>query len=310
MNCSVIICTYNRLESLQKTINGLFKQDYAPTQFEIIIVNNGDPKKIAEWIKSVKPPNPLSLRLVHESNVGVSYARNKGLRSAKGAFVIYIDDDIVPINEDWMKNLLKPFEDPKIGAVGGSTHPIFPMGEKPEEIHDRFIEFIWGAHRYDKSEKKECHYPGYLGTGNMALRKEPVLELGGFSTYLGRKGSVPLGYEDIDLCYRLEKKGFKLVTVPDADVEHVILPDRLCKEWLKNCAKWEGVSKARFEKKNLEIFPRLKKIALEIYYSQSAFRRMLRWAIVSDEKEKFYYYFRVRYAWFYFLEMFSPFRVT
>src|SRR3569833_117194 len=90
---SVIICTYNREKLLEKTIECLAKQIFSDV-FDVVVVDNGSTDGTLKIVSILQETYPdLPLRYVMESNLGLSYARNTGVYTAKGEIIAMIDDD-------------------------------------------------------------------------------------------------------------------------------------------------------------------------------------------------------------------------
>ena len=100
---SVIICTYNRVELLGKCVNSLMTQTARKENYEIIVIDNNSTDNTADLIRKIKIINS-NLRYVKEANQGLSYARNRGWKEAKGEYIAYIDDDCKADN-NWCKHI-------------------------------------------------------------------------------------------------------------------------------------------------------------------------------------------------------------
>ncbi|MEO1429163.1 MAG: glycosyltransferase family A protein [Cyanobacteria bacterium J06633_8] len=85
---SVIIPAYNAMSFLPETLKSVFKQTF--TDFEILVVNDGSSDDIVEWVSQIKDPR---VKLISQTNQGVSAARNAGIRKAQGEYIAFIDAD-------------------------------------------------------------------------------------------------------------------------------------------------------------------------------------------------------------------------
>jgi glycosyltransferase involved in cell wall biosynthesis len=84
----------------------------------VIVVDNNSHDNTREI--ALKFNDNFKFKYVLEMTRGIPYARNTGINNATGDIVAFIDDDC-EANEDWLKNIEKPFiKDPNIGAVGGN----------------------------------------------------------------------------------------------------------------------------------------------------------------------------------------------
>lgn len=100
MELSVIIPTYNRASLVSRVVRaflaeGSFRGDSQGEgiDFEVIVVDDGSSDDTAERLRAIQDPR---LRLVHQPNQKLAAARNRGLQEARGAYVLFNDDDIIP----------------------------------------------------------------------------------------------------------------------------------------------------------------------------------------------------------------------
>ena len=108
---SIVICTYDRAEYLQKCLDSMLNQTYG--NFEVIIVNGPSTDNTASILKNYPFKTVQQIK-----KSGLSAARNLGIKEAKGDIIAFIDDDGVA-DKNWIKNLVKRYKDETIGGVGG-----------------------------------------------------------------------------------------------------------------------------------------------------------------------------------------------
>lgn len=94
---SVVIPLYNKEQSIASTLQTILNQTYQ--DFEIVIVNDGSTDHSVEKVKRILDPH---IRLIHQSNAGVSAARNRGIEEAKGEYIAFLDAD-----DEWKSDYLK-----------------------------------------------------------------------------------------------------------------------------------------------------------------------------------------------------------
>ena len=91
---TLIICTYNREKYIGPLLDSVAKNDYPTTDYEIVLVDNNctdNTRGVCEQFATAHPE--ITLRYVVETEQGLSAARNKGIKEAKGDIIIYVDDD-------------------------------------------------------------------------------------------------------------------------------------------------------------------------------------------------------------------------
>ena len=96
MNISVIIPTFNRKETLKRAIQSVVLQSYTP--YEIIVIDDGSDDGTKEWLKDNYP----NVKYIYQMNSGVSSARNKGIKFARGDWIALLDSD-----DEWFPSKLK-----------------------------------------------------------------------------------------------------------------------------------------------------------------------------------------------------------
>src|SRR5690554_8078017 len=94
---SVIIPMYNAEKTILNALNSIKNQTYKD-DFEILVVNDGSIDKSVDCVEKFKKENPeWKIELIHQTNQGVSSARNKGLKVAKGEYIAFLDAD-----DEWL----------------------------------------------------------------------------------------------------------------------------------------------------------------------------------------------------------------
>ncbi len=96
MDISVIIPTFNRKDTLKRAIQSVVMQSYTP--YEIIVIDDGSDDGTKEWLKDNYP----NVKYIYQMNSGVSSARNKGIKSARGDWIALLDSD-----DEWLPSKLK-----------------------------------------------------------------------------------------------------------------------------------------------------------------------------------------------------------
>jgi glycosyltransferase involved in cell wall biosynthesis len=237
---SVVISTFNRQEYLKAAIKSLEGQSYPTSDFEVIVVDNNSTDKTADLVAACSRSSPVRIKYLKEVRQGISYARNRGAREARGDVVAFLDDDAAA-GSDWLERLAEVYATfPDAGAVGGRIEAVWP-GAKPTWVTQNLELSLGGALNYGK-EINELHYPSTPYGGNISIRRDLFLSVGGFAEDLGRSGRGLLGCEEVLLCYRMTQQGRKIYFSPHAVVHHRILPEKLTKRYIIKRAYFQGIS--------------------------------------------------------------------
>lgn len=237
---SVIICTYNRVQTLPECLEKLAVQHFPPERYEIIVVDNRSTDATPEVVRKFFQSHPeLRFRYVVETNQGLSFARNRGIREAAGDVVVFIDDDAFA-RADFLEELAGFFNRyPDAAACGGRIYPRFES-KRPEWMSSFLIPLTSSLDRGDRLRLFPARkFP--IGA-NMAVRRDRFDRYGDFNVRLGRSGNRLEGAEEKDLFYRLQQKGEKIYYLPSAIVEHFVPDRRLTFDFFKRQSLGIGYS--------------------------------------------------------------------
>ena len=231
MNASVILCTYNRCQSLSSALNSLAVLNVPTTiQWEVLVVDNNSNDETQQVVKRFCQLHPERFRYLFEPRQGKSYALNSGISSALGDILTFVDDDVVA-EPGWLYDLINPLFGGEWAGCGGRILP--EPGFSPP---------AWLALQGPLSQLGAlCAYfdlgdvPGSLtrppvGT-NMAYRKEMFAKYGLFREDLGPRPGSELRNEDTEFGQRLLACGERLCYVPSAVVFHEINEKRVRKDF-------------------------------------------------------------------------------
>src|ERR1700674_995442 len=105
---SAIVCTFRRSGYLRHALRSLCEQSLPWAQYEILVVDNAVETEVREVCKEFEDGR-VNLRYLPEAKVGLSRARNTGLKAAAGRYVAYMDDD-ARADGRWLETLVAAFE--------------------------------------------------------------------------------------------------------------------------------------------------------------------------------------------------------
>lgn len=201
---TVAVCTRNGGQRLQENLPHF--EQMADPNFELLIVDDGSSDDTAQIVNRFCQKTKLEARLLSQNPSGLSAARNHAARAGKGEFIVYIDDDARP-HPQWLHYLRRAFaENPKAAAAGGPN-----LAPAPTSLQNAVVTACAGnASHILFNDTTAEHLPGC----NFALRRELLLELGGFDKRFHAAG------DDVDVCWRLLDAGHELAFHPAACVFH------------------------------------------------------------------------------------------
>jgi len=239
VSVSTVISTYTtkRLHDVVRCISSLKRQTLPPAEIILVL----DPRK--ELVEFYKSHVPFEVRMIVSNDVGLSHARNTGVKNAKGEIVAFIDDDATA-NEKWLENLVKNYADPLVLGVGGLIKPIWES-KRPTWFPEELDWIIGCSYKGLPDNKAIIRNP--IGC-NMSFRKSVFEKAGYFSTDIGRVGSKLAAHEDTEFSVRMTERfpGHKVLYDPTAIVHHRVPKSRANLKYVARRSFAEGVSKANF----------------------------------------------------------------
>ena len=156
--------------------------------------------------------------MIHNaSNLGFLRSSNRGWGLAQTRYVCFLNNDTEVAN-DWLDVLVQPAEgDQRIGAVGSKL--IYPDGSLQEAGGIIWSDASgWNYGRGDDPSKSEYNYPrdvDYCSAASLLVRTDLLREIGGFDDRF-----APAYYEDVDLCFEIASRGYRVVYEPKSEVVH------------------------------------------------------------------------------------------
>ncbi len=194
---SVVVCSYNGARTIRDACEGLRRLEYP--NYDVIVVDDGSTDDTAAIASQ------YDVRVIRTPNRGLSSARNAGLAAATGEIVAYLDDDAYP-DPHWLTYLAATFLSTSHAGVGGPN--IAPAGDGP--IAECVARAPGGPVHVLITDREAEHIPGC----NMAFRTTCLEAVGGFDPRFRTAG------DDVDVCWRLQDRGWTLGFHPAATVWH------------------------------------------------------------------------------------------
>jgi len=229
MTITVILCTYNRSESLKRALESVATQDFPPAiSWEVLVVDNNSSDQTRAVVENFCIRFPGRFRYLFEPRPGKSNALNSGIREAKGVVLAFMDDDVV-VDPLWLKSLTSPMLGGKWVGSGGRILP-----ESPHELPTWLAIDEWWAGAplamFDLGPNAGQLTQPPFGT-NMAFQRRMFEKYGGFCTELGPRPGSEIRSEDTEFGRRLIQGGERLWYEPSAIVFHPVAPNRVRKEY-------------------------------------------------------------------------------
>ena len=222
---SVVICTYNRGKLLADALSTVCNQTLDPSVYEVIVVDNNSTDNTNEVVKGYRR-RFTNVSYCIEPHQGLSRARNRGWREAKGEYVAYIDDDC-KVPEQWLTVAKKIIEQISPDVFGG---PYFSFYNTPKP---HWFKDSYGSREHGK-EARFLTDNEYLSGGNIFFRRELLEILGGFDVSLGMSGQrLAYGEETALLRHIRETMPEQIIYYdPEMYVHHLVHSKKMSLPWV------------------------------------------------------------------------------
>lgn len=231
--------------------------------YEVIVVNNcpEDPTVVdlvEQLCNTCFASHPGSLRLVDYPIAGLSGARNAGLIEARGEILCFLDDDAIP-NPNWLELLVGAYaKHPEVGVVGG--HVRLRVPEPPPPAFQPGWEPYWSQLLTSYQDYTEVEAASQFPWGaNWSARRAALLKVGGFRYAFGRRAASKqqpgstLGHEEMIAAALIQRLGYKIAILPQAEVLHIVDPQRFNNRHLRDTIV-NGVLASYYAQKDL-VYP-------------------------------------------------------
>lgn len=234
LTCSVVVCTRDRPEVLNRCLEALSHQAYP--HVEVLVVDNAPRDGRAQVVAQ-----RWDARYLVEPVAGLSRARNTGARACTSQIVAFTDDDAVP-EAEWLSTIASAFSDPTVTVVTGRTLPL-ARSVRPWPMAQYTADLGQAAITLDRTHRLwfEMACFGGIGRGcNMAFRRS-IFDLSDvFDERLG-KGVLANGDEHRAFGH-LVAHGYAVRYTPQAVVRHPIPQtiDELREQYLQSLCDLTG----------------------------------------------------------------------
>ena len=241
---TAIVCTYNRARYIGPLLDSIAANDLDNREYEILLVDNNCTDNTKEICVAFAKAHPeVQFQYTQEPEQGLSAARNRGIKEAKGDIIVYIDDDAL-VDPNYLRDYADWFAaHPETMACGG---PIIPLYETQEPIwmspYTRTLLTAWMDYGCKVREYPKGRFPG---GGNAAYRKSVFDTVGLFNTELGRKGDSLMGAEEKDIFDKMHAFGMQVLYLPTPILHHIIPQKKLEKDYFDRWTLQIGMSERK-----------------------------------------------------------------
>jgi len=213
------------LKSLRETVI----PDNLSCEFILVDNNSDDDKRFV--FEEVERHCDSRIKYVFEEKRGISHARNRGIKEAKGEIIAFTDDDVI-VDKYWIQNIEKAFkEHGDVACIGGKLLPIWEIS-KPKWLKPNLYVYLALLDYGDFVTYMDL--PNIWGA-NFAVKSEMFKKYGLFDSNLGRIPSKLYGYEETEFLQRLQNAGEKILYYPLSIIYHCVPAHKMSKRYFR---KW------------------------------------------------------------------------
>lgn len=213
---SLVILSYNKRELTSSCLTSIYKH-LPEKEIEVIVVDNASSDDSVEYIKKHFPKVKL---IENAKNVGFAGGCNLGARHALGDYLLFLNND-AEIQSDPIPKMIEVFEnDSDAGIVGGllvnhngSLQRSF--GSFYTVVNVAYLLFAGESGELKRFKSQDVTLTDWVSGGFMMVKRSIFEKVKGFNE------SYFMYIEDMDLCYRVKKAGYKIYNTPFAKVEHL-----------------------------------------------------------------------------------------
>jgi GT2 family glycosyltransferase len=272
---SVVIGTYNRAHLLEDTLKALASQEVPDSlKWEIVVVDNNSADTTAQVVAAFSKTTATPVRYVFEPQQGLSHARNRGIKEARGSILAFSDDDVLPAH-DWIAQLAAAIDRWNAHGVGGRILPRWETSPPRWLTEDRHLLSLLAIMDFEASRLLALPLeaqPQVWGA-NMAFRRELFESVGEFDPRLGVVGKKLFRGEETGLINRALELGLKIAYDAAPTVFHRIGPDRMRKAYFRKLMFDDGQTEARVR----PVVPRRSFLGAPLGLYRAAFKEFWKW---------------------------------
>jgi glycosyltransferase involved in cell wall biosynthesis len=292
VNITVILCTYNRCQVLEKALESVAASTVPGSiQWEVLVVDNNSSDETHSVVEDFCNRYPGRFRYLFEPKQGKSYALNSGVREALGNVLAFMDDDVF-VEAEWLQNLTAALQDGEWAGTGGRTVPTQTFKSPDWLSIDGPYCMVGILYAYFHLGDHPCELHRAPYGANMAYQKKMFEKYGMFRTDLGPSpnSQIPRPNEDTEFGRRLLAAGERLRYEPLAVAHHPVIESRIRKDYF--LAWWFDYGRAMVREwgrgRDIWGIPRPYLNILSIG-ARTMVPRVLRWMLALNPQRRFYW---------------------
>ena len=217
---SIIVLNHEHIQDLQRCVESLMKTTY--DNYEILIVeNNSRSDELSEYYKLLSMNERIRI-ITYNRPFNFSEFNNIAVKQAAGEYILFLNNDTEVINPEWLTEMMMYATQKDVGAVGARLfypdgrlqhcYIVTGVGEDRVAVH---AGLGLAGHDYGYLDRIGMVQDVNAVTGACLLMKKSIFEeVDGFDEKLA------VAYNDVDLCLKIRKKGYRIIYTPYATLTH------------------------------------------------------------------------------------------
>lgn len=215
---SVVIVTWNGLALLERFLPSVIATEYP--SFEVVIADNHSDDGTADWVRE---HHPFVTVVRHPENLLFAAGNNEAVPHARGEVVVFLNND-VEVPGGWLHPLVEALQEPGVGAVQPKLLQLdrstFEYAGASGGFLDAYGFPFTRGRVFEKVERDVGQYDDardvtWATGAALAMRREAFESVGGFDASFG------MHMEEIDLCWRLWRAGWRVRVEPRSEAYHL-----------------------------------------------------------------------------------------
>ncbi|MFV0418401.1 MAG: glycosyltransferase family 2 protein [Dysgonomonas sp.] len=212
---SIIIVNYNTAKMLDDCIASV-KEKTTDLDYEIIVVDNDSEKDSLSFLQNKYTDVRF---LFSEENLGFGRANNLGANIAKGKYLFLLNPDTLLLNNAALALYNFMEYNPEVGICGGNMY----KGDMSPASSYYDIDFLTLEYKiiFNKKRQTGFNHTEIPKEVNVIVGADLFISKSLFDEFGGFDPDFFLYFEEVELCYRIQKAGYKIMSVPDAEIVHL-----------------------------------------------------------------------------------------
>ncbi len=208
--CSIIIPVFNQVKYTKQCLEAVAKYTQE-VDYEVIIIDNGSTDGTKDFLRCLEGDVKI---IKNSQNLGFSKANNQGAKVSEGNYLVFLNNDTIPQSDWLMQMILVQKKSKDVGIVGSKL--LYPNGtvQHAGVVKDKGFYHIYEKFPHDHPAVNKLRSFPYVTGACMLIDKNLFFNIGMFDEHFIN------GFEDIDLCMKVNMLQKRVMYCPDSVVYH------------------------------------------------------------------------------------------